>query len=537
MARRLDRRSWLLTRLVVVATVPLLGWLSDAPVPAVAVGGLALWVLVSSWPRSTVVPVIIDVLVAGAIVYASGEVVSPYVLYVVAAVAGAGLVHGGAVGAGAGAVVSAARLASLASASSLTAQPIELLVPSLTVFPLAGLAAGMTVEVLRRNRSGRAVLLEANRLLVDLHRVTDALPGGLDVDSVCEAALAEIRSIERPALALVFSGEGDLLRPVAPVEFRTTLPFLHAGQLADLLGPAAQRLCTSGMIRERIGELGDAHPHWLVVPLRSRGSTVGAFVVGYDDVGAARRARRELVALADETALALDNARLLGATTTRAADVARRRIAHDLHDSVAQSLAHLKMELELLTLTAGDEAALRVETTRLARVAGRALEDVRATITGLRTHVIEDGLVPALRAHVQDLQAPGGPKLSFESLGGGHVDPAMASDVFRVAQEAVSNAVRHARARTVAVSLEIDEDTIELVVEDDGIGLGGVGADEQRRGIGLRAMRARAIGLGGEVSLRPRVGGGTVVVLRCPTRGLRTRPRQPSDGSGSRVRR
>lgn len=534
--RRLEGRPWLFVRLLAVLTVPLLGLWMSAPTATWILFALAGWVIVSSLPRSPLVPAAVDVALGAVIVFMTGDVVTPFLLYVVTAVAGAGIAHGGGAGAIAGMVVSLSRVAAMVSAGTLGRQSDELLLSSLSVFPLAGLAAGMTMEVLHRRRSGRAVLEEANQLLVDLHRVTGAIPGGMDVATVAGAALAEVRSIGRPDIALVFTGDGELLRPVAPFEYRAT-PLLYASQLDRLMGTAAYRLCTPAAIREQIGELGDEHAHWLIVPLRSRGATVGAFVVGYPDLGVARRSRRELVSLADDTGLALDNARLLGATTTRAADVARRRIAHDLHDSVAQSLAHLKMELELLTMSAGHDSELRDETTRLARVAGRALEDVRATITGLRTHVVEDGLVPALRSHVEDLQSHGGPTLTFEALGPGTVDPAMASDVFRVAQEAISNAVRHSAARSVAVSVEIDEDTVELVVEDDGIGMGTVATNGPGRGVGLRAMHDRAAALGGELSVRARLGGGTVVLLRCPSHPTVARRRPQPDAVGRRARR
>lgn len=533
---RLQRRPWLLVRLLAVLSVPLLGlWMSAPPRPWVLLA-LTAWVVVSALPRSPVVPTAIDAALGAAIVFLTGDVVTPYLLYVLSAVAGAGIAHGGGAGALAGMVVSLSRVAAMVTAGTLGRQSDELLLSSLSVLPLAGLAAGMTMEVLRRRRSGRAVLEEANQLLVDLHRVTGAIPGGMDVATVAGAALAEIRSIGRPAVALVFSGDSELLRPAAPSDLLTS-PVLYASQLDRVLGTAAYRLCTPAVIRDHIGELGDEQAHWLLVPLRSRGSTVGAFVVGYTDLATARRCRRELVSLAGETALALDNARLLGATTARAADVARRRIAHDLHDSVAQSLAHLKMELELLAMSAEVGSELGDETTRLARVASRALEDVRATITGLRTHVVEDGLVPALRSHVEDLQSHGGPRLSFESAGKGTVDPVLAPDLFRVAQEAVSNAVRHSRARTVVVSVEIDNDTIELVVEDDGVGISAGLPDGAGRGLGLRAMQDRAAAIGGELTVRPRVGGGTVVMLRAPTRPAVGRRRQQPDPVGRWVRR
>ncbi|MBW3621277.1 MAG: ATP-binding protein [Actinobacteria bacterium] len=522
LASRLEAGPWVLVRAFAVVSVPLLALWLDATVDPLAVGGLALWVIASSIARSPRATAVLDAVLGAALVFVTGDVVTPYVLYVLTSVAGAGMTYGGVTGAAAGAVVSLTRVAAFISAGTLGRQSDDLLLTSLALFPLTGLAAGMTVEVLRRRRSGRYVLEEANQLLVDLHRVAGAIPGGLDVATVAGAALEEIGTIEPPSFAVVFSGDDHLLHAVAPASARATVPSLSPRRLDSLVGSAGHRLCTSQQVEDEIGLSTPGQPHWLVVPLRSRRATVGAFAVAYDDVSAARRARRDLVALAADTALALDNARLLGATTRRAADAARRRIARDLHDSVAQSLAHLKMELELLTLTGPGSQELHDETTRLARVAGRALDDVRATITGLRSDVVEDGLVTALRRHVEDLRSPGGPRLTFETLGSADVDAGLASDLLHVAQEAISNAVRHAHARHVTVSLEIDDKSIELVIEDDGRGMPATIETRPENGVGLRAMQERASAVGGQVTLRPRVGGGTVVMLRCPS--TRTAP-------------
>ncbi|HSK24946.1 MAG TPA: ATP-binding protein, partial [Egicoccus sp.] len=102
------------------------------------------------------------------------------------------------------------------------------------------------------------------------------------------------------------------------------------------------------------------------------------------------------------------------------------------------------------------------------------------------------------------------------SYGRAAVDPARAEQVLRVAQEALSNALRHARAERITVTLERDTAALELTVEDDGIGLRGP-SPTAGGGVGMRSMRERATLLGGSLDVRERRGGGTVVHLRCPT--------------------
>ncbi len=308
---------------------------------------------------------------------------------------------------------------------------------------------------------------------------------------------------------------------------------MTAARIRELVGAADIRLVAASTLRSSLGtDLQDVR-FASVVPLVSRGQVLGAFLVGHDELSTPRRSRDALVSLASDAALALDNARLFDAASARAADAARKRIANDLHDSVAQSLAHIRMELQLLALESGDDETLRSETERLARVAGRALDDVRATIAGLRSKATDDGLTEALRRHIHDLGSSGGPTVQFESTGDGDVDPVLRSDLLRVAQEAISNATRHADAHRVTVSLEVDEELIELVVEDDGCGLPARLRPQAGRGVGLRAMQERAAAIAGELTIRDRVGGGTVVRLRCPNGRRPVRDRQARHTMGT----
>jgi signal transduction histidine kinase len=95
-------------------------------------------------------------------------------------------------------------------------------------------------------------------------------------------------------------------------------------------------------------------------------------------------------------------------------------------------------------------------------------------------------------------------------------DEHTAIQLYRIAQEALSNAVRHGRASRVVVSLRVDDGGLRLEIHDDGVGLGGEGASAQ--GAGLRIMRYRAGTLGGSLEVGPRDGGGTVVRCRIPGR-------------------
>src|SRR5690606_4399796 len=127
-----------------------------------------------------------------------------------------------------------------------------------------------------------------------------------------------------------------------------------------------------------------------------------------------------------DAAIALQNARLFDGTLARAADAARRRLAADLHDGVAQSLAHLKMELELQTWAGGRRSA-DSELARLAGVADTARTVLRATIAGLRTDQHGD-LAVLLQQHVAEISSTGGPRIDLEIVGSTALSPDRTAD-------------------------------------------------------------------------------------------------------------
>jgi signal transduction histidine kinase len=162
------------------------------------------------------------------------------------------------------------------------------------------------------------------------------------------------------------------------------------------------------------------------------------------------------------------------------------------------------------------DATDRGEIERLVRVVDRASQDVRTLISGLRSPIPPgEGLGTALASYVADLRSLGGPQLRFEASGAGSLPPEHEAECFRIAQEAVSNAMRHSGANVVRVSLEMTRDFLRLMVADDGTGLSG-GSEEAGDGIGLGAMAERAAKLGGTLSVDARKGEGTMVELVVP---------------------
>jgi signal transduction histidine kinase len=142
-----------------------------------------------------------------------------------------------------------------------------------------------------------------------------------------------------------------------------------------------------------------------------------------------------------------------------------------------------------------------------------AVGDVRRVVDALRPPAIDEvGLVGALRLVADRMEGPAGPSVSIEADGSFDDLPAAVEvAAYRIAAEAITNAVRHADANECRVRLTAG-DTVAVVVEDDGRGL----MAERPDGIGLASMSERAAELGGDVRVEARPGGGTRVVARLP---------------------
>ncbi|MTV26828.1 sensor histidine kinase [Nitriliruptoraceae bacterium ZYF776] len=496
-------------RLVAVALVPL--FLPNAGVRvAVIYGALATYVLLTALARRDRFVRSGDLLVSVALIAATQGEITPFLLFLFVAVAGPASSAGVLAGAGAGGMLAVVLLAVLGLDGQLGGLGLRGALPVVVLLPATGVAVAAAARLLdaRAVRERRA-LQEANRLLSSLRRLADELPGGLDRTTIAAALLTEIRQLPAVRAAAVHLEDQGVFHAAASTAVH---PGLLPALRLDVVRHLADGVHETTSLPVELQRACDGHPVWVSRRVGRDGSPSALLLVGAADRAAARDLGALLGPIADDGRIALDNARLFDGTLVRAADAARRGLAADLHDGVAQSLAHLRMELELRATRDGDD-----ELDRLGRLAGTALEDLRATIAGLRTPLDGD-LAGRLARHVADVRPAGGPDVEFETAGTAPIDPDRAEHLFRVAQEAISNALRHAEATAVTVALEVDTSTVELVVEDDGRGRTAA-TDRPGNGVGLRTMRERADRLSGTLTVRDRLGGGTVVTVRCtPTR-------------------
>jgi two-component system sensor histidine kinase UhpB len=197
----------------------------------------------------------------------------------------------------------------------------------------------------------------------------------------------------------------------------------------------------------------------------------------------------------------------------KAQEEERRRVAQELHDEVGQALTAVMLQIGRLAKKAPeeltDELQETLDTTRA------SLDDVRRIAKQLRPEALDDlGLVPALNALATTFSERTGLRISRRLPAN---PPALGKEdelvFFRVAQEGLTNAARHAETSRVDLSLEETSTGIVLRVRDYGVGLDGGSA-----GAGIRGMRERALLVGADLSIRPATGGGTEVTLSLPLR-------------------
>jgi signal transduction histidine kinase len=461
----------------------------------------------------------LDVVIATLLIAVTGGIDSNYMLVGLAASGSAGLELGIWRGLLAGLIVAdGSAYQVLQRLLSHTVEPHQAAAWFL-LFPLIALTAGFAARIWRLGEQGPPDrLVEANRVLSTLYRITRTMPGGLEIGTVASAALDEVQTTLRSPAGSLFAGESGVLMLVGSyglqqagdVSVDRSTPGL-ADVVAGRSGVVARAALSPGLA-EALG-----HECWLAAPLRRGGVTLGLLLAACPDHARHGENRLFLQQLAEETAVAVENALLFSRVRALSVDEERRRLARELHDGVAQALTHLRLELDFV-LRHGTLApdTIKEEIGRLVRVVERASGDVRSMVAGLRSSTSSEGLAGSLRSYLQDVKGLGGPDIAFEAQGDVRLAPEVEAEVFRIAQEAVSN-VRHAAASTVRVSLEASEDVVVLTVEDDGVGVGrGAPGPTRGNGVGLKAMKERAERINGRISIGERPGGGTRVQLECP---------------------
>nr|WP_211126318.1 GAF domain-containing sensor histidine kinase [Streptomyces yatensis] len=225
-----------------------------------------------------------------------------------------------------------------------------------------------------------------------------------------------------------------------------------------------------------------------------------------------------LAILAQHAAIALTNARLYERSRELTIAGERARLAHELHDAVSQKLFSLRLTAQAATaLVDRDPDRAKDELQQIALLAAEATDELRSAVVELRPAALdEDGLVATLRTQVQVLDRAHSAQVTFACHGVRALPAAQEGAVLRVAQEALHNALRHADARQVDVTLTRHGQGARLRVADDGTGFDPSAVRRAGRHLGLVSMRDRAGGVGGRLTVESAPGKGTVIEMEVP---------------------
>ncbi len=340
-------------------------------------------------------------------------------------------------------------------------------------------------------------------------------------------ALAARQALQHAIDRLLYGRRGDPLEVIGRVARRLEAAGTPEGLLTDVVGDLREALKLDAVAvyavdgarlagdagREEGSRISLAHQGELVGELRvwtARGDELKAGDLRLlQDLGPQLAVAIEAVRLKRDLQRARE--RLVAALEEE-----RRRLRHDLHDGLGPTLTAITLRADAATnLLARDPARARELLDELRVAAGDAIAEVRQLTHGLRPLALDElGLVSAIREQAIGVDRAGmpGPEVVVDhGLELPLLPAAVEVAAYRIATEAITNAVRHAGARHCHVRIVADT-ALEVEVTDDGHGWPG----RLIPGVGIRSMRERAADLGGTLTIQPLPGGGTSVLARLP---------------------
>jgi nitrate/nitrite-specific signal transduction histidine kinase len=260
---------------------------------------------------------------------------------------------------------------------------------------------------------------------------------------------------------------------------------------------------------------------FLGVPVSARGRTIGCLAIGFRRVRAIIQDEVQLLArMANQAAIAIDNARLYEQVQSLAILEERDRLGREMHDSLGQSLGLLNLKAKLVEdlVSTGRTNDAEEELAQMRQTIREAYDEVRHAISGLRTSGAREDLEVALRVQVSRFREQAKLPVTLEVRGAIPAVPALAAvQITRIVQEALTNVRKHAEATSTSVALWVEDGNLVVRVADNGLGfdMTAVQAAAGAR-FGLETMRERAEGIDGTLEVRTAPGRGTVITLAVP---------------------
>jgi len=371
-------------------------------------------------------------------------------------------------------------------------------------------------------QSARATVernLEESRLL---HQISTALleksglPGMLSL--VCRECRRMTGAEGCAAMLIASDGTGLQVAVRDGAEAPEADRFVHDALIGDLATGPVEPVVFDDLAAipatSPPGRLGSV----AAVPLRIEGRLVGALELVKAKAPFTEADLRVLSRIADQTAIAIDHERLLEQQQKKRVLEERHRLARDLHDSVTQSIYGVTMFAEAAgrLLRSGDTAAVAQHLGEVLDAARHALWELRLMVFELRPpDMRSEGLVAMLQARLAAVESRAGMEAKFDCGHTGRLPDPVEEGLYRIAQEAISNAIRHSGASKISLRLSCTESHARLEFADDGRGFE-LTEGLKKGGLGLRGILERADTLGGQGQILTHPGEGTRIVVEVP---------------------
>ena len=256
-----------------------------------------------------------------------------------------------------------------------------------------------------------------------------------------------------------------------------------------------------------------------IVPVSSKGKVIGTlFTVTRDDREFSAQDLQLLTSIAHQIGVAVENAQLFEQTRKVAIMNERNRLARDLHDSVTQSIYSLTLlsEAGQRIIDSGDFVQVKVNQTRLGEISQQALQEMRLLVYELRPQILQnEGLVGALEHRLASVERRAGINARLHVAQEIDLPQNVEEELFHLSMEALNNALKHAKASEVVLSLKMGEGSFILTVTDNGRGFDPK-LTTSTGGMGLSSMNERVVKIGGNLCIQSEAGAGTIITVSVP---------------------
>ncbi len=353
-----------------------------------------------------------------------------------------------------------------------------------------------------------------------LQRTSTALLQKLTLDEVLEIVCSEARILTGATgcAVLLIEDEGWLR-----VSISTGVP-LPALERLPIEGSIAGKAMQEGipLLRNNHGSQVQAYHRnpdlqaLLVVPLRVEDISIGVIDFLNKPGGFTVEDIRIISLFADQAAIAIENARLHQQAEKLAVMEERQRLARELHDSITQSLYSVTLYADAtrMALVSENMDVASENLNELRNMAREAMLDMRLLIFELHPPILEkEGLVAAIQTRLESVEARSGVKADFTVEGERRLPLHIEAELYRIAQEALNNVVKHAKAECVRIDLQFDERLFRMKVWDNGMGFDPTSA-AQSGGVGLRGIEERVQRINGKVLFDSSPGNGTTIFVQ-----------------------